>query len=77
MEKKRKIELVVRKVSFAEAEEDDSDLFFWAEKPVRERMREMLDWNQRVWTVINGEYPQKIEKIGEKRKKADTDEDDF
>ncbi|HXL58765.1 MAG TPA: hypothetical protein VN958_21025 [Chitinophagaceae bacterium] len=77
MKGKRKIEPVVRKVSFAEAEEDNSDLLFWAEKSVQERMRDMLNWNQKVWTMINGQYPKTIEKTGEKRKKADTDEDDF
>jgi len=75
MEHKRKIEKVVTKVSFAEAEEND--LIFWCEKPVGDRMKEMLEWNKKVWSFINGNYPKTIEKTGGKIMKSDTDEDDF
>ena len=75
MDVKRKIERVITKVSFDE--EDNSDLFFWANKSIAERMTETFDWNKRIWTTIDGEYPNKIERIAEVRRKSETDEDDF
>ncbi len=64
-----------KKISFVEAE--DEDLIFWAEKPVGERMKEMTEWNKKIWITINGNYPEVIEKDGGKIIKSDTDEDDF
>ncbi|HEY6978526.1 MAG TPA: hypothetical protein VH396_19645 [Chitinophagaceae bacterium] len=75
MKKETKIEPVITKVFFDE--EDNSDLFFWSDKSIAERMNEMFEWNKKIWTAINGMYPAKIERIVEVRKKAETDEDDF
>jgi hypothetical protein len=66
MEKKRKIALVVKKVSFAE--EEDDDLMYWANLPLKERMNEAAEWNKTVWEhILKGKYPEKIEKSGEKK----------
>ena len=44
MEKKRKIEKVVRKVSFAEAEEADN--LFWRNASEEERLKSLLELRQ-------------------------------
>jgi hypothetical protein len=76
MEKKRKIAMVVRKVSFAEAE--DEDLMYWANLTVKERMNEAAEWNKKVWQHILGDkYSERIVKTGGKKIKSLTDEDDF
>jgi hypothetical protein len=76
MERKRKIEKVVRKVSFAEAE--DSDLFYWADKTIRERLTEVNNWNKKVWMqILKDNFSEKIIFTGGKQKKQLTDEDDF
>ena len=77
MEKKRKIAIIGKKVSFADAEEENVDLLFWAEKTIRLRMEEAFEWKKKVWQHINGGYPLAIEKTGGKRAKKSTDEDDF
>ena len=76
MEKKRKIEKVVRKVSFAEEEEET--LLYWANLTVKERLIESEKWNKKVWKhILKAKYPQKIELTGGKQNKTLTDEDDF
>ena len=76
MEKKRKIEMVGGKVSFAEGEEED--LMYWANLQLRERMSEAAEWNKKVWLhLLKDKYPQKIEMTGGKINKSTTDEDDF
>ena len=76
MEKKRKIEKVGKKVSFAE--DEDEDLMYWANLPVRERMIEAAEWNKNVWQhLLKEKYPERIEKTGGKKNKLLTDEDDF
>jgi hypothetical protein len=47
MEKKRKIAMVVRKVSFAEAEELDD--IYWAEKTEEERLKVLIDLRKIFW----------------------------
>ena len=47
MKKKRKIEMVVRKVSFAEAEELDD--IYWAEKTEEERLKSLVDIRKTFW----------------------------
>ena len=47
MGKKRKIEKVGKKISFAE--EQDDDLMYWANLPLKERMNEAAEWNKIVW----------------------------
>ena len=47
MEKKRKIEKVVRKISFEKAEELDD--IFWAEKTEEERLRVLIDLRNTFW----------------------------
>ncbi len=75
MEKNRKIEIVGRKVSFAQAEEDD--LFFWADKTWQERIVEAERLRRLIWTHHLGIFPVAFEKIGRKISKAQLDEDDF
>lgn len=76
MEKKRKIEKIGKKVSFA-ADEDD-DLMYWANLSVKERMMEAAKWNKKVWQhILKDKYPERIEKRGGKKNKSLTDEDDF
>ena len=76
MEKKRKIELVAKKVAFSD--DEDGDLNYWASLSVKERMSEAADWNRKVWQhILKDKYPEKIEKTGGKRNKSLTDEDDF
>ncbi len=55
--KERKIVSVRRKVSFAEAEEED--FIYWDEKSIKERVSEATAWITKVWafqTKIHGEY---------------------
>ena len=47
MEKKRKIEMVVNKVSFAEAEELDDN--YWAKKNEEERLKALIDLRKTFW----------------------------
>ncbi|HZI52855.1 MAG TPA: hypothetical protein VFD56_04100 [Chitinophagaceae bacterium] len=76
MEKKRKIEKVVRKGSFAE--DEDEELIYWANLSVKERMSEAAEWNRKVWQhILKDKYPERIEKTGGKKDKSLTDEDDF
>ncbi len=76
MKEKRKIELVAKKMSFAE--EEDADIEYWANLPVIERMRQAFDWNKQVWKhILKNEYSEKIQRTGEKKIKTLTDEDDF
>ncbi|MEP6846176.1 MAG: hypothetical protein ABI861_09235 [Panacibacter sp.] len=62
MEQKRKIELVGRKISFAEAEEADD--VYWANASVEERLAETERLRRAVWTFRLGTYPQCMEKVG-------------
>ncbi len=63
------------KVLFSETEDDD--LFYWANKTVKERLEELYEWNKRVWIKISGTYPEKIARSGGKILKENLDEDDF
>ena len=56
MEKKRKIALVVNKVSFAEAEE--ADINYWADLSTKDRVSQATEWIKDVWEMhskIHGE----------------------
>ena len=76
MEKKRKIEMTGKRVSFDESEEED--LMYWANLPVKERLAKATEWNKKVWQhILKDKYPEKIEKTGGKKNKFLTDEDDF
>ena len=76
MEKKRKIAIVGKRVSFDESEEED--LMYWANLPVKERLAIAAEWNKKVWQhILKDKYPEKIEKTGGKKNKLATDEDDF
>jgi hypothetical protein len=76
MEKKRKIALVGKRVSFDESEEDD--LMYWANLPVKERLEIAAEWNKKVWQhILKDKYTERIEKTGGKKNKSVTDEDDF
>ncbi|HEX5151519.1 MAG TPA: hypothetical protein VFW07_08715 [Parafilimonas sp.] len=74
MEKENKV--VEGKVSFEEAE--DADVEYWANLPVKERLRQAFIWNRKVWKhILNDDYPEKINLSGGKQVKSLTDEDDF
>ncbi len=75
MEQKRKIEVVGRKLSFAEAE--DEDIFYWADKTPQERLAETERLRRLVWTHKLGKYPTKMEKVGRVISKSELDKDDF
>ena len=67
MEKKREIELVVNKTSLKEAE--DSYLFFWADKDITARFKELKRLKQNYWKWKLGTYPEHIEKVVAKIKR--------
>ena len=73
--RKGNMEYVGGKVSFEEGEEED--LLYWADKSIKERLIDLLDWNKKVWVKIAGFYPDKIEKVGGKILKTKAEEDDF
>ncbi len=75
MEKKRKIEIVGRKVSFQQAEDDD--LFYWADITWQERIAETECLRQLIWTYRLGTYPTKFEKTGRVILKPELDNEDF
>ena len=63
MEHKRKIERVVTKVSFAEAEEADDK--YWANATIDERLNELLSLRQMVFGNDNDNL--KMQKVVHKR----------
>ena len=72
MKSERKIEIVGRKVSFAQAEEDDDK--YWANASAEERLQELVNLRIMVFGTRDG-VPLKIEKIVRKRSLyADDDE---
>jgi hypothetical protein len=75
MNKKRKIEPVIRKVTFAQAEEED--MIYWMNLSATKRFEELLSLKQMIWTKKDKPYPEIIEKIAEKKLKSQTDSDDF
>ena len=54
--------MVGKKVTFAEAEEDE--LFFWADKNWKERLEETERLRRIIWTHLLGKYPDKMQKVG-------------
>ena len=56
------MELVGKKISFADAEEET--LSFWASKSWMERLQETERLRRMIWTYLLGSYPEKMEKIG-------------
>jgi hypothetical protein len=62
MLKKRTMALVGSKISFEEAE--DSDIIFWANKTIIERLAETERLRKMIWTHVLGSYPVKMEKVG-------------
>jgi len=75
MEKKRKIEVVGRKLSLKEAEEED--LFYWADKTWQERIMEAERLRRLIWGYRLGSFPTSFEVIGRKILKSQLDDDDF
>ena len=73
--RKGNMEMVGGKVSFEQGEEED--LIYWAEKSIKERLLDLLEWNKQVWNKIAGGYPNVIEKTGGKVLKSETDKDEF
>ena len=64
MDGKRKIVIVGRKLSFAEAEEEDD--IFWANASVEERWMELVNLRMMVFGSRDGE-PIKMQKVVRKR----------
>ncbi len=75
MEKEGNIELVWRKITHEQSDEDD--LLYWSKKTWQERLREVQELRKLIWNSIDGKYPSKIEIAGGKKEKKSTDEDDF
>jgi hypothetical protein len=71
----RKIEMIATKTSFAKAEEDD--LLYWMNQTATVRLKEMLELKKMIWTSAKNPYPLHVDKIGEKKIKSQTDEDEF
>ena len=67
MEKKRKIITVVKKVTFAEAENADDE--YWANTSVDERLKELVELRKMVF----GDAFSEIEKVVTKRSMYDED----
>lgn len=61
MEKKRKIMPVVRKITFAEAE--NADDLYWAKSTVEERLHELIELRKMVFGDVHG----RIKKIISRR----------
>jgi hypothetical protein len=74
MEKERKIEIVGRRLSFAEAEEEDDR--FWANASVEERWHELIKLRWMVFGTRNNK-PLKIEKVVKTRSLYEEDDDEY
>jgi hypothetical protein len=61
--KKREMEIVGKKVTFEEAEEDE--ISFWANKTWKERLKEAERLRKIIWTHLLGKFPEKMQKTGE------------
>jgi len=48
-------------------DEDSLDLMFWMSKDASERLREVSRLRKNYFTWLNGSFPQKIEKVVNKR----------
>ena len=72
--KQRKIEMVAKRVSFSEAEEED--LEYWMNIPASTRVLEMVKWKKNIWTLSGDDYPT-MEKVAEKISKSKVDRDEF
>ncbi len=74
MNVERKIKMVAPKLSFAEAEE--SDLIFWANKSIAERLQEVQRLRKIIWKRKLGKYPEKMEHIVKKISKSELMKED-
>lgn len=70
-----KFEKVLKRLSFSEAE--DNDLFNDASLSWQQRLEKVQLMTKKIWTFRLGKYPTKIEFVGGKKIKANTDSDDF
>ena len=61
----RKMAMVVNQVRMED--EDSLDLMFWMSKNASERLREVSRLRKNYFTWLNGSFPQKIEKVVNKR----------
>jgi hypothetical protein len=75
LQKKEKIQMIGRKVSFAQAEEDD--FAFEVALSWQQRLERMELLRRKIWTFHLGVYPLKIAKAGGKYIKSQAEEDDF
>jgi hypothetical protein len=69
------MEVVGRKLTFAEAQEEDDR--YWANASVEERLAETERLRREYYTGLLGKYPDKMEKVGRVVSKHELDEDDF
>jgi len=67
MEKERKIKAVVKKVTFAEAENADDE--YWANTTVEERLAELIELRK----IFFGDTDRRIKKVVTKRNRYDED----
>lgn len=66
MKQERKIALVVNRVRMED--EDHLDILFWLNKSISERLAEVSRLRKNYFTWINGDFPEKIEKVVHYRK---------
>jgi DNA topoisomerase IB len=74
MNKERKIAMVVRKVSLAQAEEDD--IVYWANASIEERLTEMNRLRRMIYAKPGQPFPDKMELVGRVIKKSEADKED-
>jgi len=68
MEKQRKIELVVKKVTFAEAEKADDE--YWANASAEERLQELIE----LRSIFFGNTGKRIKKVVSKRNRYEEED---
>ncbi len=73
--KKKEIEIAANRVSFDEAEE--ADIYFWADKSIKERVGEASKWIDEVWKFHDKVHGKRESIKNGKHLKSQTDDDDF
>jgi len=62
------MQMVGKKTTFAEAEEED--IVFWFNKSVAERLNEAERLRRMIWTHLLGSYPDKMIHVGSVEEKT-------
>jgi hypothetical protein len=60
--RKRQMVVAGKRITFAEAE--DEDIFFWADRTWKERLQETERLRRKIWTHRLGEYPKRMQATG-------------